>query len=40
VGMVYGSRGLLGVSTTHPGVDEVLQMESDPTLAVSWACVG
>jgi hypothetical protein len=28
VGMVYGPRGLLGVSTAGPRVDGVLQMES------------
>jgi hypothetical protein len=40
VGMVYDPRGLTGVSTTCPGVDGVLQIVSEPTLAVSWACVG
>jgi hypothetical protein len=40
VGMVYGPRGLPGVSTTGPRVDEVLQMVSESTLAVSRACVG
>jgi hypothetical protein len=34
MGMVYDSIGLSGVSTTNPGVDEVLQMISEPTLAV------
>jgi hypothetical protein len=40
VGMVYGPRGLPGVSTAGPRVDEVLQMVSKPTLTVSRACVG
>jgi hypothetical protein len=37
--MVYGSRGLSGLSKVSPGVDEVLQMILEPTLAVSrtWA---
>jgi hypothetical protein len=35
VGMVYGSRGLPGVCTAGPGVYEVLQMVSEPTIAVS-----
>jgi hypothetical protein len=38
-GMVYGSRGLLGVSIVGPGVDDVLQMVLEPTLAISRACV-
>jgi hypothetical protein len=40
VGMVYDPRGLLGVSIIGPGVDEVLQLVSELTLAVSRACVG
>jgi hypothetical protein len=28
VGMIYGPRGLLGVSTVRPGVTEVLQSKS------------
>jgi hypothetical protein len=34
--MIYSPRGLSGVSIVDPGVDEVLQMVSEPTLA----CVG
>jgi hypothetical protein len=37
VGMIYGPRGLPGVSTAVPGVDGVV---SKPTLIVSWARVG
>jgi hypothetical protein len=40
VGMVYDPSGLLGVSIVSPGVDRVLQMESEPTHMVSRACVG
>jgi hypothetical protein len=40
VGMVYDPRGLPGVSTIGPRVDEALQMVSELTLAVSRACVG
>jgi hypothetical protein len=40
VGMVYDSRWLPGVSTTGLEVDGVLQMVSEPILAVSRACVG
>jgi hypothetical protein len=40
VRMVYGSRGLSGVSITGPAVDEMLQMVSETTLVVSRACVG
>jgi hypothetical protein len=40
VRMVYSPRGLLAVSTTGLGVDRVLQLVSEPTLAVSRACVG
>jgi hypothetical protein len=38
--LVYGPRELPGVSTSGPIVDGVLQMVSEPTLAVSRACVG
>jgi hypothetical protein len=40
VGMLYGSRGLPGVSTIGPGVEGVLQMVPEPPLTVSQACVG
>jgi hypothetical protein len=40
VGMVYGPRGLPGVSTTSPGLDRVLHMVSEPTLVVSRVSVG
>jgi hypothetical protein len=40
VGIVYDLRGLPEVSITGPRVDMVLQMVSEPTLAVSRACVG
>jgi hypothetical protein len=40
MGMFYNSRGLPGVSTIDPGVDDVLQMASEPILAVLYACVG
>jgi hypothetical protein len=40
VGMDYDPRGLLRVSNTGPRVDKVLQMVSEPTLAISRACVG
>jgi hypothetical protein len=40
VRMVYGSRGLSGVSITGPTVDEMLQMVSETTLVVSRTCVG
>jgi hypothetical protein len=39
MGMIYGPSGLPGVSTAGPEVDGVLQMVSEPTLAVSQACV-
>jgi hypothetical protein len=39
VRMIYYPIGLPGVSTTGPGVGEVLHMISEPTLAVSRACV-
>jgi hypothetical protein len=40
VGMIYGPRGLSGVSIVGSGVDMVLQMVTEPTLVVSRACVG
>jgi hypothetical protein len=40
VGIVYDPIELPGVSIVGPGVDGVLQMVSEPTLTVSWACVG
>jgi hypothetical protein len=40
LGMIYNPRDLPGVSTTGPGVDGVLQMVLELTLAVSRACVG
>jgi hypothetical protein len=40
VGTIYDPRELPGVSTTCPGVDGVLQVVLEPTLAVSRACVG
>jgi hypothetical protein len=40
VGMVYGPRELSGVGTVGLGVDGVLQVVSEPILAVSRACVG
>ena len=40
VGTIYDPRELPGVSTAGPGVDGVLQVVSEPTLAVSRACVG
>jgi hypothetical protein len=40
MGTIYDPRELLGVSTTGLGVDEVLQVVSELTLAVSRACVG
>jgi hypothetical protein len=36
----YVPRELPGVSTAGPRLDSVLQVVSEPTLAVSWACVG
>jgi hypothetical protein len=35
VGLVYDPMRLSGVTTARPGVAEVLQMVSEPTLAVS-----
>jgi hypothetical protein len=40
LGIIYDARELSGVSTTGSGVDGVLQVVSEPTLAVSRACVG
>jgi hypothetical protein len=40
VGTIYDARELPGVSTTGVGVDGVLQVVSEPTLAVSQTCVG
>jgi hypothetical protein len=40
VGTIYDARELPGVSTVDPRVDGVLQVVSEPTLAVSRACVG
>jgi hypothetical protein len=40
VGLVYDHRGLSGVTTARPGVVGVLQMVSEPTLAISRACTG
>jgi hypothetical protein len=40
VRMKYDPRVLPGVTTIGLGVDEVLQMVSKPTLAVSHACGG
>jgi hypothetical protein len=40
VGLVYDPRGLPGVTTVRPGVAGVLQMVSEPTLAVSRARTG
>jgi hypothetical protein len=37
VWLVYDSRGLTGVTTTRPEVAGVLQMVSEPTIAVSQA---
>ena len=40
VGTIYNPRELSGVSTAGLGLDGVLQVVSELTLAVSWACVG
>jgi hypothetical protein len=40
MGLVYDPRGLPGVTTARPRVAGVLQMVSEPTLAVSWARTG
>jgi hypothetical protein len=39
VGIIYDSSELPGVSTTNLGLHGVLQVVSEPTLEVSWACV-
>jgi hypothetical protein len=39
VRMVYGPKGLSRISTAGPKVDGVLQIVSEPSLAVSQACV-
>jgi hypothetical protein len=40
VGTIYDPRDLPGVSTTSLGLDRVLQVVLESTLAVSHACVG
>jgi hypothetical protein len=40
VGLVYDPREVLEVTTARPRVVGVLQMVSEPTLAVSWARMG
>jgi hypothetical protein len=40
VGTIYDPRELQGVSTAGSGLDGVLQVVSEPTLAVLRACVG
>jgi hypothetical protein len=40
VGLVYDPMELPGVTTVRPGVAGVLQMISEPTIAVSWARMG
>jgi hypothetical protein len=40
MGMVYGPRGLLGVSTTGSGVNGVLQMVLEQTHTVSLRVCG
>jgi hypothetical protein len=40
VGTIIDPRELPGVSTAGPGLDGVLQVVSEPTLAVSQACGG
>jgi hypothetical protein len=40
MGTIYDPRKLPEVSTVRPGVDEVLQVVSKSTLAVSRVCVG
>jgi hypothetical protein len=40
VGTIYDPRELSEVSTAGPEVDGVLQMVSEPTLAVSWGVCG
>jgi hypothetical protein len=40
MGTIYPPRKLPEVSIVDPRVDGVLQVVSEPTLAVPWACVG
>jgi hypothetical protein len=40
MGIIYDPRELPGVSTIGPGLDGILQVVSEPTLAVSRGCVG
>jgi hypothetical protein len=40
MGTIYDPSELPGVSTVGLGLDEVLQVVSEPTLAVSRACMG
>jgi hypothetical protein len=40
VGTIYDPKELLGISIVGPGLDGVLQVVSEPILAVSWVCVG
>jgi hypothetical protein len=40
VGTIYAPRELLGVSIVGSGLDEVLQVVSEPILVVSRTCVG
>jgi hypothetical protein len=40
VGTIYDPIKLPGVNIVGPRVDGVLQVVSEPTLAISWACVG
>jgi hypothetical protein len=40
VWLVYNPRGLPGVTITRPGMVGVLQMVSEPTLAVLRVCMG
>jgi hypothetical protein len=40
MGTIYDPRELPGVSTIGPGLDGMLQVVSEPTLAVSRGCVG
>jgi hypothetical protein len=40
VGLVYDPKGLSGVKIDRPRVARVLQMVSEPTLAISWARMG
>jgi hypothetical protein len=40
VGTIYNTSKLSGVNNTGPGLDEVLQLVSEPILVVSHACAG